>query len=586
MGLIAKAILLAALLLLGWGAPLHAAEPVEVVVEGVEEEALANVEAVLALPYGLVREGTVDRDWLERFAGQAEAKVRGALEPFGYYNARVRTRLEQPGKGEYRLVVTVEPGEPVQVTEAEVAVRGPGAGEEPLKELVERFPLHRGDVLLQKEYEEAKGALKAKALALGYLDADFARHEIRISADRTAARIGLVLETGPRYLFGETTLEGAPQYPERFLRRYLAYRPGEPFSYARLGESQLNFMNSDRFSRVLLTPEKEGARENRVPVTAHLTPSPRRRLRPGVGYGTDTGARGTLSYRDLNLFHRGHEFHAELYLAERLQGIAAGYLIPSYRDLRSSTGLQLTLQRQDVTTYTSRLISLELDRNRSFGPDRLGTAYVKFLQESFTVGTQDSSSRLILPGLRFSERRYDDLVRPTRGHRYGLEVRGTHQVLGSEVGMIQILANANAIVPLPWRLSLLTRVNGALSFLNDPLAELPASLRFFAGGDRSVRGYSYQSLGPRDASGQVVGGRHLFVGSIELERALFSKWGVSLFYDAGNAFNSLTAIRLYQGAGVGLHYYTVVGGINLYLARQIGVDNPAFHIHLTIGFEL
>ena len=127
---------------------------------------------------------------------------------------------------------------------------------------------------------------------------------------------------------------------------------------------------------------------------------------------------------------------------------------------------------------------------------------------------------------------------------------------------------------------------GGITLLSDPLSDLPPSLRFFAGGDQSVRGYAYQSLGPRDATGQVVGGKHLLVGSVELERALFKDWGVSTFYDAGNAFDSFTEVSLLQGAGVGLHYYTPVGALNLSLARQIGVDDPGFRIHFTVGFEL
>jgi translocation and assembly module TamA len=167
-----------------------------------------------------------------------------------------------------------------------------------------------------------------------------------------------------------------------------------------------------------------------------------------------------------------------------------------------------------------------------------------------------------------------------------VEGSGTHQLLGSDTGLVQLRAEGSGIVPLPWRLSLLTRVAGGLSFLNDPLAELPASLRFFSGGDRSVRGYSYKSLGPADSSGDVVGGRNLLEGSIELQRALFTNWGVSLFYDAGNAFNDLGKIRLHQGAGFGIHYYTLVGAINLYVARQINEEDPAIRFHLTIGFEL
>lgn len=567
-------------------ASLLAADQVRVSVHGLEGDALENVVAVLSIPAGLVRDGRVDMLWLKLFQERAVEKVRAALQPFGYYNAQVRTSLENPGKENYLIVVTVDPGKPVRAEVVNVGVTGAGAGEESLKELVADFPLRKGDVLLQERYENAKAALKAKAVELGYLDADFSAHEIRVSRDKTTARIDLALDTGPRYRFGETSLTGAPEYPERFLRRYLTFRRGEVFSYDRINETQLNFINADRFREVIVTPDKENIHDLLVPVLVKLKPSQPRRLRVGGGYGTDTGARFIGRYKDVNMFQLGHELQTELYLAQRLQGLAFGYLIPGYANINSSTGLQINLQREDVSTYTSRLISAELDRNRSFGPGMLGTAYIQFLQEDFTIGAQNSSSRLILPGLRFSVRRYDDLVRPTRGYRYTLEARGTHQFLGSDTGLIQFIADGSAVFPLPWRLSLFIRGKLGMTAQNDPLSDLPPSVRFFAGGDTSVRGYSYQSLGPKDATGQVVGGRDLIVGGVELQRALFESWGVSAFFDTGNAFNSFADIRLFSGTGIGLHYFTRVGAINLYIARQIGVPSPGYHIHFTMGFEL
>jgi len=565
--------------------PVYAAEPVEVVVTGIEDDALKNVQGALVLPAGLVRDGNVDRRWLERFAQQADAKIRTALEPFGYYTAHVTATVEPAGEG-YRLLVTVAPGEPVRLTGVTVSVAGPGSEEMRLHRLVARFPLNSGDVLLQQRYEEAKGALKLRARDLGYLDAEFSQHEIRIAKSATTATIKLVLDTGAKYYFGETTIQGAPDYPDSFLRRHLTYSSGEFFSYPRLGETQRNFTNSERFKEVVITPEKQDAEAFKVPVTVQLKQGPRISLRPGIGYGTDTGARFTIRYRDLNMFHLGHELYSNLFIAERLQGLVTGYIIPSPTDVKSSTTLQLNLQREDTTTYLSRIAALELDRNRSFGTGKLGTAYIKAQYEEYTVGDLKSTARLLLPGVRFSDDRYDNPIRPRRGFRYGVDLRGTHQLLGSDTALVQILAEGSYLLPLPWRLSLHTRAKAGATLLNDHFSEIPPSLRFFTGGDQSVRGYSYQSLGPRDASGKVVGGKQLLTGSIELERALFKDWGVSVFYDAGNAFNSFSAVTLAQGVGVGLHYYTAVGGLNLSVARPLGVDNPSIHFHFTVGFEL
>ena len=564
--------------------PSWAEEKAEVVIDGIEGEPRENVAYALALPRDLIREGKVDRLWLERLGRQAEAKTRRALEPFGYYNARVSASVEREQETS-RIRVKVEPGEPVRLAGVNVAVRGPGEQERSLERLAREFPLRKGDVLLQQQYEEAKGNLKARAQELGYLDADYSSHEIRISKAEAAAEIDLVMETGLRYYFDGVRIEGASQYPERFLRRYIAFKPGEVFSYGKLGETQLNYTNAERFRQVLVRPEKENAIDGRVPVLVQLEALPRHTLHPGIGYGTDTGARFSIRYRDMNVWQRGHEFNANVYISEVLQGLATQYTIPSARDIKSSTGIQLNLQREDVSTYTSRLVAIEVSRNRSFRRGQLGTLYLRIQQEDFSVGGENSSSRLVLPGCRFSQERYDNLIRPTSGHRFAFDVRGTHEFLGSDTGLVQLIAEGSRLFPLPWRMLLFLKGKGALTAQNDPLAELPVSLRFFAGGDQSVRGYSYRSLGPRNLAGQVIGGRHLSVGSIELFRDLFESFAVSGFYDAGNSFNQFNAIRLYHGTGVGVHYYSPIGSINLYLARQLAVDEPAFHIHFTIGFQ-
>lgn len=573
------------LLLLSFAPHLHAAEKVETVVTGIEGDALKNVQESLVLPSGLAHDGEVDRLWLDRFALQAGDKTRAALEPFGYYSAIVTVTVEAAGDTQ-RLMVRVLPGEPVRLSEVTVTLAGTGSEEQELQKLAAAFPLSRGDVLLHQVYEEAKGALKGRARELGYLDAEFSRHEIRIAQPATTAVIDLALVTGEKYYFGVTGITGAPEYPDSFLRRYLTYQPGELFSYPHLGETQRNFTNSERFKEVVVTPDKEAATAFKVPVTVQLKPGPRISLRPGIGYGTDTGARFTVRYRDLNMFHLGHEFYSHLYVAERLQGLVTGYVIPSSTDVRSSKTVQVNLQREEAKTYTSRIAALELGHNRSFGAGKLGTAYVKAQYEEFTVGIQESTSRLLLPGLRFTDNRYDNPVRPHKGFRYALDLHGTHQSLGSDTALVQILAEGGHLLPLPWRLSLHTRAKGGATLLNDPLADIPPSLRFFTGGDQSVRGYSYKSLGPRDASGSIVGGKQLVTGSIELERALFKNWGVSVFYDVGNSFNTFTDFRLFRGSGFGLHYFTPVGALNLSVARPLGVENPTTHFHFTVGFEL
>ncbi|MDO8413576.1 MAG: BamA/TamA family outer membrane protein [Gallionellaceae bacterium] len=553
--------------------------------QGLTGPALANVQEALTLPYGLVRDGKVDRLWLERYIHQTDKVVQAALEPFGFYHATVMVALELQADGKYHLGINVEPGEPVRIANITVTAQGPGSEQPLLKKLLTDFPLRMGNVLVQQSYEAAKEAIKAQAQELGYLDAEFYVHEIHVDKTAGAARITLMLETGEQYFFADVHIEGAPQYPADFLWRHVTFKPGEIFSYAKLGETQRNFNNADRFKEVVITPQKKDAIAFKVPVLIQLQAAPRQSLRPGIGYGSDTGARFTTRYRDLNMLHKGHELFANLYLSQRLQGLATGYVVPSSSDVRSSTVIQLNLQKEEVSSYTSRLSALELDRNHSLGTGKLGTAYIKLQRESFVIGQQRSHSRLVLPGLRYIQDSFNSHTRPSQGYHYAFDLRGTHQSLGSDTALLQLITEGSYLFPLPWRLSFYTRAKAGITLLNDPLTDLPPSLRFFAGGDQSVRGYSYKSLGPRDASGQVVGGKHLLTSSVEMERALYQDWGVSIFYDIGNAFDTYTGTTMAQGAGIGVHYYTPVGALNFSLARQIGVVNPGYHLHFTVGFE-
>ncbi len=561
-----------------------AAEPVEIKVSGIEGDLLKNVQAALSLPPGLVRNGKVNRRWLQRFQKQLPQKVAPALEPFGYFEAQTSVKLETLGENRFRLLVAVTPAEPVRVSKVKVDIEGPGNNKKELRRLVGEFPLRQGDILRQNQYEAAKGSLKARAIDLGFLDAAFSRHAIRVDRGRREAEIDLLLDTGLQYSFGEVLLHGAPNFPDRFLRRFQAFKPGDVFSHAKLGQTQLNFLDSDRFKDVIVTPLQDQAKDLEVPVSIQLVPSARLRLRPGIGYGTDTGARLPLRYQDVNLFHRGHELQGDLLLAEFRQSLVGSYTIPGSRSLQNYTIFRVGYDREDVDTYESSTLFAETERVHGFGKGRLGSVFLRLLQEDFEIGSEEGSSQMVVPGIRFSRRRYKNPVRPVEGYQFRLETRGAHQTLGSDTGMLQFLASGNALLPLPGRFSVFTRVQGAMTVQNEPLKEFPTSLRFFAGGDQSVRGYGYQSLGPEDENGDVVGGKHQLVGSIELGRAIGQNWGVAAFYDIGNAFNSFSDYELAEGAGIGVRYYTQIGPISVDLARQIGVRDPSIRLHISVGF--
>ena len=563
-----------------------AAEPLQVAVEGLEGDALKNVQAALALPPGVVRDGIVDRALLELFRRQVPEKVRQALEPFGYYEARVSSAQEKSENGREVLRVTVIPGDPIRITSVRVRIDGPGENNPDLRQLVTSFPLKPGDVLDQPKYEKAKEEMRTRALNQGYLGSEYTAHVIRVNRAERKAEVELILLTGSQYLFGEVIWEGTLLYPVPYLERFLDFKAGDPYSYSKVYQTQLNLINSDRFASVNIRADKEEAREGRVPVRIHLEPSPPKRLRPGVGYSTDYGAQVSLRYQDLNAFHRGHEFNADATVAQKRQAISSYYSLPGTGHIDNRTNLKAGLQREVLKPYDNLLFTTEGEQARSFGYGTVGSAYLQFREERFSEAGETGSSSLFMPGLRFSQRRVDDLIRPGKGFRYALETRGSTQALGAEANFAQFLGNGDLLIPLGAGVSLIPRTQLGVTWQKDPLTDLPPSLRFYAGGDRSVRGYTYQSLGPKDSGGNVIGGKHLWVGSLELEYSLTRNWSVAGFYDVGNAFNNLDNLQLAQGAGLGVRFYTPAGPVRVDLARQINVEHPGYQLHISIGFAL
>jgi len=563
-----------------------AAEVLEVVIEGIEGDALKNAQAALALPPGMVHEGVIDQALLNLFRRRIPEKIQKSLEPFGYYEAQASSIVEKTEDGRDLLRVKVIPGEPVRITSIQVQVIGPGEKNRDLTHLAASFPLKPGDVLNQVKYEKAKEELRTKALNLGYLGSEYVSHVIRVSRAQRTAEIELTLQTYSQYLFGEVIWEGTQLYPVSYLERFLDFKPGEPYSYSKVYQTQLNLINSDRFASVNISADKDEARGGRVPVRVQVEPSAPKRLRPGVGYSTDYGVRFSLRYQDLNAFQRGHDFNSDLSIAERRQAISSYYTLPNRGHIDNRTSLKAGLQRELLAAYDNLLLTLEGEQARSFGYGIIGSAYLQFRYEQFSESGQDGRSEFFMPGLRLYQRRVDNLIRPSRGFRYALETRGSTRPLGAESNFLQFLGNGDLLIPLGAGFSLIPRTQLGATWQEDPLTDIPPSLRFYAGGDRSVRGYTYQSLGPKDSQGNVIGGKHLLVVSLELEYSITKNWSVAAFYDAGNALNNFEDMTWPQGAGIGVRYYTPAGPVRLDLARQINVDNPGFQLHISIGFAL
>ena len=520
---------------------------------------------------------------IRRLFKRAEKDFQPALRAFGYYRALVEKKLETGGDC-WQASFVVELGERVTIRKRTVTVQGPAADDRELKTLLSELPLAQGSPLNHGQYESIKSSLRDYATQRGYFDYKLIRHELRVYPQEAAAEIIIEAESGPRYRFGELRLNEVPLNDD-FVRRLARFREGEPYDARVLTAMDRNLTDPGYFRRVEVRARRNERQDETVPVDVLLEPAPRHAWSFGVGYATDTGPRGSIGYDNRYLNPKGHRFESGLQLSPIKSSLRGDYVIPGKEPHRETYALGARLMHEDNDSAESDSVSLIA--SQTLKSERWNqTRFIELLHEKSTVGDEDETTdTLLMPGIGLDRIKADNPIRTRRGYRVNFEVRGAHDALLSTTTMLQFRAGAKGIYRFGEAGRLTARVDGGTT-LGDSVRDLPASLRFFAGGDNSVRGYKYKSLGPEDSEGEPKGGRHMLTGSLEYEHPVKADdWWVAAFVDAGNAFDA-DQIDAKVGYGLGVRWYSPVGRLRLDLAFPDDRENDDWRIHFGIGADL
>ena len=413
-------------------------------------------------------------------------------------------------------------------------------------------------------------------------NARFAKHRVEINLDTYDVRVDLVYEGGARYYFGDVLLK-QDIINEDLLQRYIPFEKGTPYSLNQLIDLQQALNDSYYFQSVEVSPGEPGQDNNEIPISVKLTPRKPNRYTIGLGYGTDTGARAKFGWEMPRLNKRGHRFDSEANISQIGYSVIANYRVPILNprtdQLIYTTGI--VNETIDDRESTLRTLGVSLKHSRDEWRE---TISLNYQQEDFVVADDSGVSVLLIPGINWSRTWGNNFIDALAGLRFDLDLRGATEELVSDTSFSQLTSNLKFITSINQRNRILTR--GTLgSTWTDEFNELPTSVRFFAGGAQSVRGYSYRSLGPVDEDGEVIGGKYLLVGSIEFEHSFKSKWGIAVFYDVGNAIDNLND-ELAKGAGFGFRWKSPVGPIRLDLASALSLDGNPWRIHINIGPDL
>jgi len=552
---------------------------VDVEIHGIDGQLAGNARLFLAINKSDDRPLTAAQ--VRRLHRQAPGQIRKALRPLGYYRARVDGELVRRGD-DWLARYNVEPGPPVRIDELDVTVRGAGAGDPRFAEAIRAGGLEKDQVLNHERYERTKRELQEAAYRGGYLDAQFTRRELRVQPEAGRAEVHLIMDSGPRYAFGEITVDQSI-LSQRLMQRYVGIEAGEPFDPDRLLDVQYALSDSGYFRRVEVQVQRERAAEGRVPVVIRTEPRPASRYTVGAGFGTDTGPRlsGGVQFRRLN--RRGHRGSVDLRLSAIQSRLAGQYLIPVRNTTTDRYAINAVLSEEDAGDGESRKAVLGAARDRPFGPWQTST-YLNLEAEQSRFSGDTDGTLLVTPGVTVSRTHADDPLTPRRGWSLFFDAHGALEGPLSDADFLQAHLRLRRVQPLGERLRLLVRAELGGNLL-DESDTLPASQRFFAGGDNSVRGYDFQDLGERNADGDVIGGRYMLAASAELDWRVWGNWGVAAFYDVGNAADEIN-MDLKRGVGLGLRYQTPVGPIRIDFARPLDADTPDVRLHLSIGSPL
>jgi translocation and assembly module TamA len=577
-----SALLMFALLL-----PLPAQAGIEIVIPEATEQVSNNIRAFLSLTRYAERDD-VTPETMSRLQRRIVSETRAALEPLGYYEPDVKYETAHEAN-KWRVTIHVTPGRPVRLSEVTVNVIGPGANERAIREVIDAQDLKPGLRLNHGTYERVKGALLRAAKNDGYLDAHLTKSDLVIDRLERRATATIEVDTGRRYRYGEIKI-AQDVIDDDSMRRMLRMKQGDPYTLDSLLRTQYVLDDSQYFTSVNIETGAVDREALTVPVTVSAEPNRRHRFATSLGYGTDTEVRGKFTWDNRRVNRDGHRFKLELLGSSIIKEIGARYVIPVMDVALEKLEFTGKVVDEEIGDTESRRAEVGSGLTQVLGRWQR-VLFVRLSNETTTEadGSQNTAF-YVFPGISYSTLPSYIVGGKVRPYRLYFELRGSPTTLGSDASFLQFRFQGERIFDFAprWHLDLRAELGATRieSNRDDQILDLPASQRFFAGGDRSVRGFALNELSPRDENGQTVGGKHLATGTIEVTRDLPRNFGIAAFYDIGNAFDDFTDPQLEYSAGLGVRYNIAVASFGVDVAQPLSESgrNPRFHLYISTQF--
>ncbi len=556
-------------------------EAFEVRLQGLDGALKENVQAQLSS----VDHSNISSTRLYR--AQVNDAIRTALEALGHYEPKIEYRWRNKGKDAI-LEVNVEPDEIVRLAATNVTILGNGKSDSAFTNFLEQRP-NLGEGLNQGQYEDFKSGLQSISAQRGYFDAEFVKKQLGVNVTEHKAYWDLIYDTGERYRFGGVQFLDSQIRPA-ILQNIVPFKEGDYYDAAALAQLNERLSKTQWFQSILLTPDIEAGREDsekNVPIVAMLTPRKGNAVETGLGYSTNVGPRGKVKWTKPWLNDRGHSLEIGSEVSRYEQTLDSTYKLPLMDSpLEHYYLFQGGYKRKSLNDTESDAATLMASRYWEPYDGWLKAFHLTWKLDSFTQGQQSQNSMLLYPGATLSKTRSRGGLMPRWGDSQRYTLQWSDSLWGSDADFVALEMQHTLIRTFAERHRFVLRSHAGWIETND-FKNVPPDLRYFAGGDRSLRGYDYESISPRDENGDLTGATKLFTGSVEYQFKVTGKWWAAAFMDFGDAVDHWQDFKVKKGAGLGVRWESPLGPIKLDIARPVGSGAPnSWQFYIGLGPEL
>ena len=513
--------------------------------------------------------------------------IRDALGAKGYFSpviSRIAPPPQAQGEQALALRIVVDLGPQAVVSALDIQFEGDILLPEFANRrahLLSQWGLGTGQPFDQDAWARSKDDVLRDLLANDFAAATLAQSEALVDPEANTVALRLVYDSGPVFTFGELQIDGLKKFKPDLVQRYNTIEPGTPYAQERVLELQAELQGARYFSSVDVAVDVDDQTPKQVPIHVHLVEGDSKRLSAGAGYSSNTGFRTEAAYEWNNLFDRAYALSTAARLEQKRQSAYADvYLPPSRKGVVDSLGI--AVDHQAVSNLEVDRTSLGAVRQYTQGLTdvRLGLNFQ--LENRSTQGVDFGGTQALVGSMAWTRNRVDDRLNPRAGYIAFTQVAAASEALASNQDFVRLYGKWQHF----WSPSKPHVVSSRVELgtvLSSAQRDIPQDYLFRAGGSNSIRGFDFLDLGVRD-QGVLVGGRRLFIGSLEYTRWLENNIGLAVFSDAGNVADHWRDAGPKVALGTGVRYKTPAGSIAFDVAKALSEEKIRMHFALGLAF--